>query len=163
MTLAQVTDTLGSYIEPGGNFMASLNQVLSRLYGIGTYRDLTVQYSLPVIDGAVTLPDDAASILHTMVDGFPVPVRSLWHDFKSVGTNSPVTDAEAHATTGDWRIVVQSIAELLLHKYTSTPTADRPESVVITKTERYLSNSVTLNTYSIGICTQSLVGEVISE
>lgn len=71
--------------------MASLNQVLSRLYGIGTYRDLTVQYSLPVIDGAVTLPDDAASILHTMVDGFPVPVRSLWHDFKSVGTNSPVT------------------------------------------------------------------------
>lgn len=91
MTLAQVTDTLGSYVEPGGDFTASLNQVLSRLYGIGTYRDLTVQYSLPVIDGAVTLPEDADAVLHTMVDGYPSPVRSLWHDYKSVGTNSPDT------------------------------------------------------------------------
>ena len=91
MTLAQIYNTLGTYVEPGGDFTASLNQVLSRLYGMGTYRDLTVQYSLPVVDGAVTLPDDAASVLHTMVDGYPSPVRSLWHDFKSVGTNSPET------------------------------------------------------------------------
>jgi hypothetical protein len=91
MTLLQISNTLGAYVEPGGDFMASLNQVLSRLYGMGTYRDLTVQYSLPVVDGAVTLPDDAAAVLHTMVDGYPSPVRSLWHDFKSVGTNSPDT------------------------------------------------------------------------
>ena len=76
---------LGTYIEPNGDFKSSLNQVLARIYNMGIYRDLTVQYSLPVVDGCITLPDDADSILHTMVDGFPVPVRSLWHDFKSIG------------------------------------------------------------------------------
>jgi len=76
---------LGTYIEPNGDFKSSLNQVLARIYNMGIYRDLTVQYSLPVVDGCITLPDDADSVLHTMVDGFPVPVRSLWHDFKSIG------------------------------------------------------------------------------
>ena len=79
---------LDKYIEPDGDFKASLNQVLARIYNMGIYRDLTVQYSLPVQDGCITLPDDAYSILHTMVDGFPVPVRSLWHDFKSLGVGN---------------------------------------------------------------------------
>lgn len=84
-TLNQLAPMLDKYTEPNGDFKASLNQVLARIYNMGIYRDLTVQYSLPVQDGCVTLPDDAYSILHTMVDGFPVPVRSLWHDFKSLG------------------------------------------------------------------------------
>lgn len=84
-TLSQLAPMLDKYVEPDGDFKASLNQVLARLYNMGIYRDLTVQYSLPVFDGCITLPDDADSVLHTMVDGFPVPVRSLWHDFKSIG------------------------------------------------------------------------------
>ena len=76
---------LGTYIEPDGDFKASLNQVLARLYNMGTYRDLTVQYSLPVVNGCVTLPDDADAVLHTMVDGHPAPVRSMWHDYKAIG------------------------------------------------------------------------------
>lgn len=86
LTLNHLTSMLGTYIEPNGDFKASLNQVLARLHNIGTYRDLTVQYSLPVVDGCITLPDDADSVLHTMVDGQPAPVRSMWHDFKSVGS-----------------------------------------------------------------------------
>jgi hypothetical protein len=93
LTLDQVTATLGSYVEPSGDFTASLNQVVARIYSMGTYRDLTVQYSLPVVDGCVTLPDDADAILHVMVDGYPVPVRSLWHDFRSVGNNTTAADA----------------------------------------------------------------------
>lgn len=86
LTTNQLRSTLSSYIEPGGDFLASLNQVLARVYSTGTYRDLTVQYSLPVVDSHVTLPDDADAILHVLVDGSPVPARSLWHDYKTVGT-----------------------------------------------------------------------------
>jgi hypothetical protein len=92
LTTNQLRNTLGSYVEAGGDFLASLNQVLARIYSTGTYRDLTVQYSLPVVDSHVTLPDDADAILHVMVDGFPVPVRALWHDFRSVGQNYDTGD-----------------------------------------------------------------------
>jgi hypothetical protein len=92
LTLAQVTTTLGAYVEPDGDFTASLNQVLARIYSMGTYRDLTIQYSLPVQDGCITLPDDADAILHVMVDGYPVPVRALWHDFRSIGNNTTGAD-----------------------------------------------------------------------
>lgn len=87
-TLNQLAPMLDKYVEPEADFRLSLNQVLARIYNMGIYRDLTVQYSLPVVDGCITLPDDADSVLHTMVDGFPVPVRSLWHDFKSIGTGN---------------------------------------------------------------------------
>lgn len=92
LTVNQIRNTLGSYVEAGGDFIASLNQVLARIYSIGTYRDLTVQYSLPVVDSHVTLPDDADAILHTLVDGSPVPVRALWHDYRSVGTTYDTGD-----------------------------------------------------------------------
>jgi len=85
LTLNHMTSLLGTYIEPDGDFKASLNQVLARIYNMGTYRDLTVQYSLPVVNGCITLPDDADAVLHTMVDGHPAPVRSMWHDFKAIG------------------------------------------------------------------------------
>ena len=92
LTVNQIRNTLGSYVEAGGDFIASLNQVLARIYSTGTYRDLTVQYSLPVVDSHVTLPDDADAILHTLVDGSPVPVRALWHDYRSVGANYDTGD-----------------------------------------------------------------------
>lgn len=92
LTVNQIRNTLGSYVEAGGDFIASLNQVLARIYSTGTYRDLTVQYSLPVVDSHVTLPDDADAILHTLVDGSPVPVRALWHDYRSVGVNYDTGD-----------------------------------------------------------------------
>ena len=99
-TLSQLAPMLNTYVEPDGDFKSSLNQVLSRIYNMGIYRDLTVQYSLPVVDGCVTLPEDADSVLHTMVDGFPVPVRSLWHDFKSVG----IGNLSNNATT-QWGLI----------------------------------------------------------
>lgn len=91
LTLRQARSILGSYVEPDGDFTASLNQVLARIMSSGTYKDLTVQYSLAHdADGVITLPDDADSILHSLVDGYPTPVRSLWHDFKAIGMNSNI-------------------------------------------------------------------------
>lgn len=88
LTLSQIEPILGTYIEPSGDFKSSMNQVLARIVNMGTYRDLTVQYSLPVMNGCVTLPDDADAILHVMVNGFPAPVRAMWHDYRSIGTGS---------------------------------------------------------------------------
>jgi len=86
LSLKQITDALSFYVPSDGSFVPRVNQALSRLYNMGTYRDLTVQYSLPVVGGCIYLPPDAEAILHTVVDGQPASVRSLWHDFKSVGT-----------------------------------------------------------------------------
>lgn len=91
-TVNQLVPILGQYIEPDGEFKTSLNQVLSRIYNMGTYRDLTIQYSLPVVDNCITLPDEADAVLHTIVNNQPVPVRSLWHDFKSVGMGMGASD-----------------------------------------------------------------------
>jgi hypothetical protein len=91
-TVNHLLPMLINYIEPDGEFKNSLNQVLSRIYNMGTYRDLTIQYSLPVVDNCITLPDEADSVLHTIVDNQPVPVRSLWHDFKSVGMGVGAAD-----------------------------------------------------------------------
>jgi hypothetical protein len=91
-TANQLAPMLDKYIEPDGEFRNSLNQVLSRIYNMGTYRDLTIQYSLPIVDNCVTLPDEADSVLHTIVDNQPVPVRSLWHDFKSTGMGVGAAD-----------------------------------------------------------------------
>jgi hypothetical protein len=91
-TVNQLVPMLSQYIEPDGEFKTSLNQVLSRIYNMGTYRDLTIQYSLPVVDNCVTLPDEADSVLHTIVNNQPVPVRSLWHDFKSTGMGVGAAD-----------------------------------------------------------------------
>lgn len=96
-TYNTISGILEDYVEPDGDLMNSLNQVLDRIYGMGIYRDLTVQHSLEVIDAGVTLPDDSDSILFTVVNSYPVPVRSLWHDFKSVGS--------ANATDMSWGLI----------------------------------------------------------
>jgi len=87
LTLTQIESALGIYSPTDGSFLPRINQTLSRLYNMGTYRDLTVQFSLPVVGGTIYLPKEADAVLHTIIDGFPAAVRSLWHDFKSVGTN----------------------------------------------------------------------------
>jgi hypothetical protein len=88
LSLAQLHDALSFYAPSDGSFLPRLNQTLSRLYNMGTYRDLTVQYSLPVSKGFVYLPPDADAVLHAIVDGRPAAVRSLWHDFKQMGSGN---------------------------------------------------------------------------
>jgi hypothetical protein len=129
-TYSQITEILGSYVEPDGDFKASLNQVLARIYNTGTYKDLVVQYSLPVVNQSVALPDEADAVLHTMVDGYPRPVRSMWHDFKTAGINS--TDVTWGLVDSGYSPVSQLVQEedmiSILYLVQST---DDPESTAI--------------------------------
>jgi hypothetical protein len=86
LSLNQITSLLAPYIPSDGTFIPRINQTLERLQNVGTYRDLTVQYSLPVEQGCIRLPADADAVLHAIVDGNPAPVRALWHDLKQIGT-----------------------------------------------------------------------------
>lgn len=88
LSLSQINALLEHYAPSDGSFLPRINQTLQRLHNMGTYRDLTVQYSLPVSQGTIYLPKDADSVLHTIIDGQPAAVRSLWHDLKTVGTAS---------------------------------------------------------------------------
>ena len=46
LTYSQINAALGSYKDPEADFKAVLNQVIPRLYSMGIYRDLTIQYRL---------------------------------------------------------------------------------------------------------------------
>jgi hypothetical protein len=142
-TVNHLLPMLINYIEPDGEFKNSLNQVLSRIYNMGTYRDLTIQYSLPVVDNCITLPDEADSVLHTIVDNQPVPVRSLWHDFKSVGMGVGAADLTWGLVDAGFHPLKRLIetATDVLHVVPSdqSPTrsnfdSDDNESVVVTAT-----------------------------
>jgi len=116
LTYSQVETSLGTYKEPGADFRAALNQVIPRLYSSGIYRDLTIQYQLPIVDGCITLPKDADSVLMFQLNGYAAPVRSLWHDFKAAGMNGTVdpslwglVDAGYHATS---RLLTEDVVTL---------------------------------------------------
>lgn len=90
LTYSQINESLSSYKDPAANMKAVLNQVLPRLYSTGIYRDLTIQYQLPIVDGCITLPKNAESILLAQINSQPARVRSLWHDFKAAGMSSDI-------------------------------------------------------------------------
>lgn len=56
------------------------------------------------------------------------------HILKSMGPLDEVTDAEANATTGDWRKVVFGLMEMLYLKWLGTASADRPSKLTISRT-----------------------------
>lgn len=106
LTYSQIESALGSYKDPEVEFKSVVNQVIPRLYSMGIYRDLTIQYQLPVIDGCITLPRDAESVLMFQKDLAPNRVRSMWHDFKAAGMTGlddpsiwGLIDAGYHATS----------------------------------------------------------------
>lgn len=162
LTVNQIRNTLGSYVEAGGDFIASLNQVLARIYSTGTYRDLTVQYSLPVVDSHVTLPDDADAILHVLVDGSPAPVRALWHDYRSVGTSYDTGDLSwGLIDAGYWptlKLIPEAgVSTLYVHPAASSPSvanwnpASDGSSIVVTASDGDKVYQSTLGSPSAGI------------
>jgi len=86
-TLGQLSQTLSTYTGPGQSFAPVLNQALEVIYGMGIWRDLTIEGTFDCGDGYFTLPDQADSVLFAAVDNQPIRVHSLWHDYRAVGTN----------------------------------------------------------------------------
>jgi len=87
------------------------------------------------------------------------------HTIKALAPLQLVTDAEAHATTGDWREIFIGLLDLAYHKQQNTPTADRSGSVVFSKLVRALPSdpSVLLTTFGVTVKTENLPGAVIPE
>lgn len=90
LTASQISQQLGQYIEPGGDFLAALNQVLPRIYSMGFWRDTVYEIQLDAGNGYVSLPEDTESVLSATVDNLPRPVRNMWHDIRQIGRQEQV-------------------------------------------------------------------------
>ncbi len=90
-TAAQLETKLHSYVEPDGNFMDALAEVLPRLYNLGCWPDLVYETSLDGLTGYVSLPADSASVLACTVNDNPRSVRSMWHDVRIVGRQAELS------------------------------------------------------------------------
>lgn len=86
-TLGQLSQTLASYVGPGQSFAPVLNQALEVIYGMGIWRDLTIEGTFDCSGGYFTLPDQADSVLFAATNNQPTRVHSLWHDYRAAGTN----------------------------------------------------------------------------
>jgi hypothetical protein len=86
-TLGQLSQTLSTYVGPGQSFAPVLNQALEVIYGMGIWRDLTIEGTFDCSGGYFTLPDQADSVLFAAVNNQPARVHSLWHDYRAAGTN----------------------------------------------------------------------------
>jgi len=86
-TLGQLSQALSTYTGPGQSVAPVLNQALEVIYGMGIWRDLTVEGSFDCSNGYFTMPDQGDTVLFASVDSQPTRVHSLWHDYRAVGTN----------------------------------------------------------------------------
>ena len=86
------------------------------------------------------------------------------HTIKALGTLQELTDAEANASTGDWRKIVFALMELLYSKFNNTPTADRPANVTVAKSvSPNVSTGIDTVYYNITVKTISSGSEVNPE
>lgn len=153
LTYRHINEALGTYKDPSVSMMSALNQVLPRLYSMGIYRDLTIQYQLPIVDGCITLPRDAESVLFFQFNRYQAKVRSLWHDFKAAGMTGAIdpqiwglVDAGYHPTE---KSITDPIQYLYLRpsKYDTNKNQLNPEnfSISVTATDGDEMLAATLN------------------
>ena len=84
-TLGQLNSQLKNYVPAGQSFSSYLNQALEVVYGMGIWRDLTIEGVFDCSDGYITLPEEADSVLYAIFNNQPARVHSLWHDYRAVG------------------------------------------------------------------------------
>jgi len=91
-TTEQLFATHSQYLDASASeqedFRNALNEVMPRIYKMGYWREMLVEHTQDASDGYVSLPQDTDSIVAGILDDNPLPVHSLWHDYKMVGTNS---------------------------------------------------------------------------
>jgi hypothetical protein len=90
-TVSQLQSKLGQYVEPNGDFVAAIEQVLPRLYNLGLWRDLVFETSVPAPHGYISLPEDVDAVLGCTINDNPRPTRSMWHDIRIVGRNAELS------------------------------------------------------------------------
>jgi hypothetical protein len=151
LTAAQISQQLGQYIEPDGDFLAALNQVLPRVYSMGMWRDTVYEIQLDAGNGYISLPEDTEAVLSATVDDLPRPVRNMWHDIRQIGRQDQIPgfygliDLGYHPVTKDLTTVFEvtdpedispGIDQVFLYNLTtgSSVAAEDLEGVTITIT-----------------------------
>lgn len=90
-TLGQLAAKLSAYTTPTGpSFPDALSQVLSRVYNLGLWQDITDERVLEAQeDATIALPQDTDAVLHfLLVDSPAGPIRPLWHDYRLIGRSA---------------------------------------------------------------------------
>ena len=90
-TTEQLFATHSQYLDASNatpnDFRNALNEIMPRIYKLGFWREMLLEHSQDASDGYVSLPQNTDAIIHGILDNNPVSTRSLWHDYKMVGTN----------------------------------------------------------------------------
>jgi hypothetical protein len=89
-TVSTLQSLLSVYTHPDRTFLATLNEILPQLASKGIWKDLTFEQSITLEDGDrfFTLPEEADSILHAIVNNRPSPVQPLWNTYVNEGATS---------------------------------------------------------------------------
>jgi hypothetical protein len=130
LTYFQVASSLGTYKDPNVTLMDALNQVIPRLYSMGVYRDLTIQYQLPIYDGCITLPNDAESVLMFQLNGTPSAVRSMWHDFSAAGMSGGIDPALFGLVDAGYHPTMRSVTANISSLYITSSAYDLVKDAV---------------------------------
>jgi hypothetical protein len=92
LTTNQLFQTHGQYLDASeatdeSKFRDALNEVMPRIYKMGYWREMLVEHTQDASDEYVSLPLDTDSVVAGVLDNNPLPTKSLWHDYRLVGTN----------------------------------------------------------------------------
>jgi hypothetical protein len=144
-TLGQLSRTLSTYTGPGQSFAPILNQALEVIYGMGIWRDLTVEGSFDCGDGYFTLPDQADMVLFASVDNQPARVHSLWHDYRAAGTNYDSTLSFGLVDDGYRPLLTEIYGTTNTGTFFLTPALDSSDDVAFNSTN---GESVVVKAYA---------------
>ncbi len=127
-TVTQLFNLLGSYMAPGlttsTHFLVPLNQVQSRFYKSGNYKELEVDFEADVSSGYICLPPDYECILLGRINDVPIDIRTMKFTFQKPGPGTmtpPVGNVYGIIDQG-WRAVMSDLPEDGLAGLTFTTT-----------------------------------------
>ncbi len=87
--VSDLETSLSGYVHPDLNFLDVLNEVLPQLASRGIWKDLTFEKTISLVnaDRFFTLPEEADSVLHALVNNEPTPVKPMWNAYVNTGAS----------------------------------------------------------------------------
>ena len=87
--VSDLETSLSGYVHPDLNFLDVLNEVLPQFASRGIWKDLTFEKTISLVnaDRFFTLPEEADSVLHALVNNEPTPVKPMWNAYVNTGAS----------------------------------------------------------------------------
>jgi hypothetical protein len=86
------TTNAGFYLEPGANFTNALNEIGSRVYAMGYWKDTVEERVFSGADGYISLDRDIDSVMFANINNLPQRVFSSFHDMSALGDTTSLPD-----------------------------------------------------------------------